>query len=176
MIPDDDADPPNTRPNVPPSDGRFDRCRQSAYQTHRFGSSGGRCCDFCGRAWRDCLIEKQHDDDSTRVATRSLESLPGDLPQPAAGQTEAFAAHTLTLEFGRFLAAAEWREVHKQVCAHVPYVLRLIANAVPVTRPATPASPNASDPHGADPGTPAQREADVPLPFSADSTWPESFI
>jgi len=57
VIPDDDADPPHTRPNVPPSDGRFDRCRQSAYQTHRFGSSGGRCCDFCGRAWRDCLIE-----------------------------------------------------------------------------------------------------------------------
>jgi len=43
---------PNDRPNEPPTAGRFDRCTESAYQTHRFGFGG--TCEFCGRYWRDC--------------------------------------------------------------------------------------------------------------------------
>jgi len=54
----DAANPPNSRPVEEERPGRFDRCRQSKYQTHRFGSSGGRRCDFCGRAWRDCLVKR----------------------------------------------------------------------------------------------------------------------
>lgn len=42
-------------------------------------------------------------------------------------------AHTLTLEFGRFLTEEEWRTVVDQVRAHVPHVQQLRANAVPPT-------------------------------------------
>jgi hypothetical protein len=38
--------------------------------------------------------------------------------------------HILTLEFGRFLSEDEWRDVVRQIRAHVPHVLRLTANAV----------------------------------------------
>lgn len=45
-------------------------------------------------------------------------------------------AHTLTLEFWRYLTEAEWREVVVQVRAHIPYVQLLRAAAERVTREA----------------------------------------
>lgn len=43
------------RPNEAPRHGRFDDCAMSKFSQHRFVAQGGRCCEFCGRAWRDCL-------------------------------------------------------------------------------------------------------------------------
>lgn len=59
------------------------------------------------------------------MATRPAWTVP---PAPAP------VAHTLTLEFGRCLSEAEWRDVILRV-RQLPYVKRMRVDAVPVAPP-----------------------------------------
>jgi len=53
--------------------------------------------------------------------------MPAGRPEPPAA-----LAHTLTLEFGRALSEAEWRDLIGRV-RQLPYVRRLRVDAVPLT-------------------------------------------
>jgi hypothetical protein len=55
---------------------------------------------------------------------------------------EAPTAHTLTVEFGRLLTDAEWREV-LAAAEKIPYKKRLRVDALPPP-PVVPAPPNTS--------------------------------
>ncbi len=81
-----------------------------------------------------------------------------DLPRPATSEIEPVNAHTLTLEFWRFLTEEEWRTVVVQVKTHVPHIRQLQANAVRVTEHQ---AADAVDPPAPDPGNPSTREGDA---------------
>ncbi len=87
-------------------------------------------------------MQKQHDDQSRVDGERPLDGQ--DLPRPAAGSIEALdetnGEHTLTLEFGRFLSQAEWREVIDHV-RRVPYIRGLTVTVVPSVKPEPPPAP-----------------------------------